>query len=338
MKLPKAKKYPGGWKFAFRHNGILYRRQGFETKNDADKEIRAILGYIDYGRRDVTLNELLDEYLRWSVQDKKKSPAWVKTSKQMLTVFSEHLKLKNIRYPHQINIDHIRTFRTVFARSAKRSDATWEKYRQAISAWLNWANKRDPRIKNYANDEDFKIRIQQNPPETLDQDEIKKILNYFDSRGGMPRIAFRLLLYTGLRLGEMMNLKWTDINLDKKTLSAGTKTKEARTIPLSDKIISYLKELPQETDRVFDNGAGGPLYHRKHWYRLLQEACAIMGVRRHSIHSLRHTFVRNLLEKGVELTLVAKLCGHRDVRTTMRYAAHFSLSNAREAVNLLDYD
>jgi len=321
----------------FRYGGRRYRKQGFLSRADAQ---RFIDGIIESGaaRGIDTVEGIIAEYLRWSEQDKKKSYAWVLTCRQMLAVFTAHLKAAGVKYPDQIKIDQFQTFRTEFARSAKRSDATWEKYRQGISAFLNWANKRDRRIVNYAADEDFKIKFQLNPPDTLDLPEVEKILKFFDSRGGPAPVAFRLLLFTGLRLGELMNLKITDVDLENKTLTAGTKTKEARTVPLPGVLIPYLKPSLQGPVYVLDDGTGDRLYHRKHWYRLLQEACATMEIQRHSIHSLRHTFVRYLLEAGVELNLVAKLCGHKDIRTTMRYAAHYSLSNAREAVNKLPFD
>lgn len=331
----------GGYRINLVKDGIRYRRK-FKT-------IKAGTDYLDILYRPAETqradkDHIVDQirsYLRWSEIDAQKGASWVSSLRHILGRFADFLRSQSVTSAVAIKPEHFRSYRQHWLQNNKhRSENTWEKYRQGIASFLGWLNRRDPKIKNVAADAEFKRRIQQNPPETLEQDEIKLLLKYFDSRAGTPDwigTAIRILLYAGIRRSELVALKWADVDLRQQVLRCGTKTKKTRTVPIADALLPYLRSLPRDTTYVFDDGYGKPLYHPKRYYQELQKACAIMGIKRHSIHSLRHTFIRYLLEAGTPINEVAKIAGHEDIRTTMRYAQHFSISRAKDAVNTLPY-
>lgn len=116
--------------------------------------------------------------------------------------------------------------------------------------------------------------------------------------------AFLFLLYSGLRRGELLSLKWSDVK--ENTLHVpGTKTATSnRIIPLFDKLKAILNEMPKKTEFIFDHVKDTLT---KKFKKLCPE---------HKLHDLRHTFATNCLEIGIPMKVVQQWLGHADFGTT----------------------
>lgn len=143
-----------------------------------------------------------------------------------------------------------------------------------------------------------------------------------------------LALNTGLRRGELFQLRWTDIDfLRREIVVRGdyAKSGKSRYVPLNDEAFAALRDwrtVAECTEWVFPNGNDGPLTSiRSSWKRVLQSA-SISDFR---WHDLRHHFASSLVMKGVDLNTVRELLGHADLSMTLRYA-HLSLEHKAEAV------
>lgn len=152
-------------------------------------------------------------------------------------------------------------------------------------------------------------------------------------------------LRTGLRLGELLALRWRDVDLEAGRLVVrraaargvvGTpKSGQAREVPLSEEARGALRA--QQHDRgelVFCDGSGAMLT-RNACRRPLWRACGRAGIRRIGWHKLRHTFASHLVMRGASMKAVQELLGHSTIEMTMRYA-HLSPDARRDAVRLLD--
>lgn len=144
--------------------------------------------------------------------------------------------------------------------------------------------------------------------------------------------AIRLLLYTGCRLSEILNLKWKDVHIkDHYVYLKDTKTGESAR-PLSQKAVDLLASLkPQEGNPYVFYGKvpGKSLAETKTaWKKVLKRA----AIKDFTIHDLRHSFASFALKKGVDLYTVSKLLGHKNIATTTRYA-HLELENLKKATN-----
>jgi len=159
-----------------------------------------------------------------------------------------------------------------------------------------------------------------------------------------------LAINTGLRRGELFNLKRTDIDLKGRTLTVeGTTAKSGSTrhIPLNDEAFAVLvawlnqrgeREKSKEEDQskkddlVFPSPATGDrLTHIKSsWASLIMKA----GITQFRFHDLRHHFASKLVMKGVDLNTVRELLGHHSIDMTLRYA-HLSPDHKAAAVALL---
>lgn len=146
-----------------------------------------------------------------------------------------------------------------------------------------------------------------------------------------------LSLNTGMRRGEVFNLRWQDVNLQGKTLTVageGAKTSETRHIPLNAEALATLKAWKGQTSGtgyVFPGEKGKPMTDVKTaWLELLKNA-GIVGFR---WHDMRHDFASRLVMAGVPLNTVRDLLGHTDIKMTLRYA-HLAPDSKAAAVELI---
>ncbi|PYY71498.1 integrase [Pseudomonas jessenii] len=144
-------------------------------------------------------------------------------------------------------------------------------------------------------------------------------------------------LNTGMRRGELFDLKWTAVNFQTKTITAAgatTKTSDTRHIPMNKETVGVLedwKELAGKSRYVFPSQAGGRLEDVKSaWLKLLERA-KIDGFR---WHDMRHDFASRLVMAGVPLNTVRDLLGHADIKMTLRYA-HLAPGTKAAAVELI---
>ena len=150
-----------------------------------------------------------------------------------------------------------------------------------------------------------------------------------------------IALNTGMRRGEIFNLRWEQVNMDSKiiTVAAETsKTSKARHINMNNESHRVLedwgKDKPQ-TGLLFPSTKSGgqkPLVTIKTAWGKLVESAEINDFR---FHDLRHTFASNLVMRGAPLYMVQKLLGHSSLSMTMRYS-HLSPESTAQAVALLD--
>lgn len=144
-------------------------------------------------------------------------------------------------------------------------------------------------------------------------------------------------LNTGMRRGELFDLKWSAVNFDTKTITvagATTKTSDTRHIPMNKETVGVLEAWKKQVSKsayVFPGQGGGRFEDVKSaWLKLLERA-QIDGFR---WHDMRHDFASRLVMAGVPLNTVRDLLGHADIKMTLRYA-HLAPGTKAAAVELI---
>ncbi|OUN18720.1 site-specific integrase [Pseudoflavonifractor sp. An85] len=163
---------------------------------------------------------------------------------------------------------------------------------------------------------------------------------------------YYLELATGLRRGELLGLKWEDVDLERgdlrvrrqvsringEVVEAPLKTKNAyRTLPLAEDTVSVLKEQRKKVGNspwVFPSPNGGPIspdsvLHMLH--RVLKRA----GLPKVRFHDLRHTFATLALQNGVDVKTVSGMLGHFSAGFTLDTYAHITSAAQRQAVQTM---
>ncbi len=193
-------------------------------------------------------------------------------------------------------------------------------------------------------------RTLKRPHQFLNIDEAKRLIAACTEP---TRTIVLLATMTGLRIGEILALRWGRINFIGETLVVaetcymgrfGTpKTRASRReIPLSPAVVDALKTYySRSADRspealVFATRHGGPLVSNNLRKRGLRSACKRAGLPRINWHALRHTHGTLLHAQGTPLKVAQAQLGHSHMATTLEVYTHASVIAQREAVNLLD--
>jgi len=131
---------------------------------------------------------------------------------------------------------------------------------------------------------------------------------------------FLFAIETGMRRGEILKLKWSNINFDDRTAYLeDTKNGEDRYVPLSCKAIELLSSTKQSNNLVFPVSSNAV---RLSWERLKRKA----NVNNLRFHDLRHEATSRLFEKGLSIMEVASITGHKDIRMLRTYT-HLQTNN-----------
>ncbi len=146
--------------------------------------------------------------------------------------------------------------------------------------------------------------------------------------------AIRLLILTGARLSEILTLKWSMVDFERRMLRLPDSKTGAKPILLSEPAVEVLKGLPrlQGNEFVIVGGVDGQHLKnlRKPWGHIRERA----GLSDLRLHDLRHSFASFAIAEGVSLPVIGKLLGHKKTATTERYA-HLANDYVSEASRII---
>ncbi|MGJ9383876.1 tyrosine-type recombinase/integrase [Salipaludibacillus sp. CF4.18] len=138
------------------------------------------------------------------------------------------------------------------------------------------------------------------------------------------------LLGTGIRLGEMCNTKWSDIDFKEYQLTVFGKARQSQTIPLTERVVKELSAYKLYCEMYFDNPSECVFTNIRN-ERMTEDAVKnvfkrlkkIMNFRdvRLSAHTFRHTFAHRCLMAGMDVFTLQKLMRHSSLHTTQKYLA-----------------
>lgn len=219
-------------------------------------------------------------------------------------------------------------------KKVEASDWTARKYYGALSAAFNRAVKTGLMDKNPC-EEIKKPTAAPRPPCFLSREDARRLFEVIadDHFRGLCLFA----LNTGLRLGEMISLRWDAVDLQRRAIvvqnteSFTTKSKRNRIVPLNDTACSILVT-KSRAQRVFLRKDGSP-WNESYVGHLFKKCVRTSGVdKRLHFHSLRHTFASWLVQDGVSIFEVQKLLGHSNIAITQEYS-HLQPEQRHSTVN-----
>ncbi|MBI2448638.1 tyrosine-type recombinase/integrase [Candidatus Microgenomates bacterium] len=153
-----------------------------------------------------------------------------------------------------------------------------------------------------------------------------------------------ILLFTGIRKGELLNLKVTDFDFNTglvKVNGQTSKSKIDREVPINTRIIkiikSYLADRKASNCPFFFVGERGERFTESGLKHLIEKIKDASNIRFH-IHQFRHTFAMNMVNKGCDIARLQCLMGHKDIRQTSVYLRKMPSVIVRNTIELLDID
>ncbi len=190
-----------------------------------------------------------------------------------------------------------------------------------------------------------KPKIQRKLPQVLTVEEVEKILNFIPKNkfnDVRNKAMIEILYATGMRVSELVNLKFDQIDLTNKYIRVVGKGNKERIVLLNNKSIQALKEwikirekkfakknLSEYDNYVFLSKLGKPISRIDFWEQLKNYVKQAGVTKNVSPHTLRHSFATHMLKYGADLRVVQELLGHADISTTQIYT-HIDRQHLKE--------
>jgi len=215
---------------------------------------------------------------------------------------------------------------------------------RVLRLYFSYIEDEDEELLDFSNlFKKIKIKAKKREPKGLSEEELNKLLNQIEvekSRDGATFITFRnsliikLMLFAGLRISEVLNLKHQDFSYDEDKklfeirIISGKGDKDRISYAPEEDIFDELEEIKQNSPQngknyIFVSKAGKKLT-RENMDLTIKGFCKRAGIKLYSAHNMRHTFAKNFLKNNGNITYLQKLLGHSNINTTMIYADPFS--------------
>lgn len=282
----------------------------------------------------ITLSQFRDEYISYLTPTKStKYISSIKYSFNQFVLFCGDIQLPNI---DNRLIDKFIT--STFARAQRGAHHYYRTLKAAFNKAVEW---------NYISLNPFiKVKfpkLSKSFPTFISEDELLIILA--NTPHQYLKDIFSAGFYTGLRLGELINMQWNWIDFFQNYITVKcsdsflTKSKKERNVPMSEKVKSILINrfnlaVHQPGEVVFYRVKGRKLHQEtisKQFKKIVRKSNLNDKIH---FHTLRHSFASLLAQKGVSLYIIKELLGHEDLTTTQIYS-HLQQQNLKDAVSLL---
>lgn len=187
----------------------------------------------------------------------------------------------------------------------------------------------------------IKLKKPESLPRAMPSGDIQRLLATISNI--LDRAIILLLLRTGMRIGELLEVKLSDIIFPERKILIyrGEKNYQGRVVYYSEDAECALQNWQQSretnSEYLFPGGAGRPLSYstaRRMMHKNLQYA-NLTG-RGYSLHSLRHTFATDMLNAGMRIEVLQHLLGHQEIGITMRYAKLADRTREQEYFKAMD--
>lgn len=196
----------------------------------------------------------------------------------------------------------------------------------------------------------------------FERSEQKKIEQFCLSSKKPNYIGVIICLYTGIRLGELLALTWSDIDFDRKILNINKtvyiaridgkntqiidapKTKNSiRSIPLSLQLIRLLKSVKNKSkSKYVISTRSNEIVSERSYQRTFASILRRCNIEYKNFHSLRHTFATRALEQGSDVKTLSEILGHKNASVTLNRYSHSLMNYKSDMMNrlgkMLEYD
>ena len=236
-------------------------------------------------------------------------------------------------YVNDITINKLEEFKGYLLNDRHLSNATVNRYRAMLSKIFNLGIQNKSITVNPIIDLK-KLKVKNIKTRYLTLEEEYRLYNAVSKTYQYLKDIITCALQTGMRKGEILNLKWSNIDMEYRFIELlETKSGKSRRIPISDSLYNIFNTLPVTSEYVFINPETNKPYTdlKKSFRTVLKQA----GIQDFRFHDLRHTFATRLAECNVDLIVIKELLGHSKIDTTMRYA-HAVPKRKIEAITILN--
>jgi integrase/recombinase XerC len=168
-------------------------------------------------------------------------------------------------------------------------------------------------------------------PEFVQETEINRLLDgkFFsdDFEGWRDKAVISLFYGTGIRLSELVDIRFSDLNLKDKIVKVTGKRNKERIVPFPSEISAILYryigmrnlQFPDSQNVLFLTGNGDPAYNKLIYRIVKRQLSLVTTIDQRSPHILRHSYATHLLNRGADLNAIKELLGHASLAATQVY-------------------
>jgi len=274
--------------------------------------------------KDIKKDHLIGSFLDSLYIEKGLSKNTVSSYKNDILSFSKWLKKNNINFI-KITSSDVNLYISYLFTSGLKSTSINRKI-SSIKHFYLFLLKRKI-IKTSPLDEITAPKQENYLPVSISEDEVEKILSSPDLNIKIERrdkAMIEILYATGMRISELVNLKLTDIDINRSVIKVFGKGSKERLVPFGEEAAEaldiYLKDREKYNCKdVFLSNRGSKITRGAFWQRIKIYIARENLKPSISPHSLRHAFATHLLNRGADLRSVQMLLGHSDLSTTQIY-------------------
>jgi integrase len=321
------------WYYRF-YRGRSYFKGGFRTHELAREAERARLNRVvdggenlELSTKDLTLAEAGQTFFENHAKKNKRS--W-KNDRARIAALSRYFGQKRM---NQVTPEELDAFLDAVQRKRGLSDHTRNHYLALVKAIYNRLKK-------------WRLYYGSNPASYMEMKKVprarvrflypaeEKALTPVVSEDSLVWPYYVVALHTGMRLGEIANLKVEDISISLRDIFIpNSKSNRSRHVPMSEELASFLTVYVAGKN-ASDHALAGVTAN--YVSRRFKGVCERSGVANLKFHDLRHTFTARLLTKGVPIYKVSKILGHSSVVVTEQHYGHLSLADLKGAISCIE--
>ena len=264
----------------------------------------------------------VDNFLHYLKEELNYSEFTIKNYQLDLTDFFKYVNASNIDFLNIENI-HVRGY-LKYLDTCNLKNTTISRRISALRTFYNYLLE-----KGFVKSNIFlnvkNPKLEKKLPNYLNYTEIEELLASIDTRtdeGLERRLLIEMFYSTGCRVGEMVNVKISDIDFYNKTIKVMGKGSKERIVYYGDYASKYLEDYLKNKDKkgyLFTNKRGEKLTIEEVEY-IVRDIMKHISIKTHvTPHTLRHTFATHLLNNGADIRTVQELLGHANLSTTGIY-------------------
>lgn len=171
-------------------------------------------------------------------------------------------------------------------------------------------------------------------PIVLNKEEINNLIT--DTKNIKHKLLLMFLYYAGLRLDEVRNLRWSDLDYERKLIHIKkAKGDRERVVFFHENLIRFINEHGKGNESFIFLSERGNKYNKRTIQQIVKNSSKNTGIEKNvHPHTLRHSFATHLLEAGADIRYIQELLGHKNLQTTQIYT-HVANKDIKNLANLL---
>lgn len=275
------------------------------------------------------MKDLVLKFLDELKYEKNYSEATINGYSKDLNLFLEYLNENNIRNFNNVEYQDIRLY-VNYLYNLKYNNKTISRHISSLRSFFKYLKSN-----NIVNNNPMMLisnpKLEKKLPKYLNFEEVEKLLNSFENNnyiGLRNSLILEMLYSTGIRVGEIINIKVKDISISNRNIKITGKGNKERIVYFGTKCLNLLEKYLKDSYPILNKNKSEYLLLSKTGKKIndreirciIDEATKISGIEvKVSPHVLRHTFATHMLSDGADLRSVQELLGHENLSTTQIY-------------------